>query len=115
MEQDCWLHSEACHDHSEEVTVTAFVWRDGGVLHRNLTARSFGGQDDGSPFVTLPLWRGSSPVYVGTDACVLTRETHADRLVMSGHKDLIWSVANDSVDSLSLRSDFRSKSDLPAV
>ena len=47
--------------------------------------------------------------YVVTDAYVVTTATHPDRLVMSGHKNPIWSLRTV------VWKDLRNKSDLPAV
>lgn len=38
--------------------------------------------------------------YVVTDSCVVNTTAHADRLVMSGHTNLIRSLANNSSDSM---------------
>ena len=46
--------------------------------------------------VLLPCWETSSP-----DACVITTATYVDRMLMSGHKSQICSLANKSVDSFS--------------
>lgn len=61
-----------------------------------------GGWVDGFLFLMLSCWKAMSPAYVVTDANVDTTSTHADRSVMSGHKNLIWSLANNCADSLSL-------------
>lgn len=34
-------------------------------------------------------WKAASQVCIATDACVASTVTHADRLVMPGHKTLI--------------------------
>lgn len=42
---------------------------------------------------------------VVTGACVVTTATHTDRLVMSGHTNVIESLANNSADNLIGKSD----------
>lgn len=39
--------------------------------------------------------------YIVTDAYTITIATYADRLMMSGPKNTIWSVANECVDGMS--------------
>ncbi len=68
------LCSEACPDCSREhhnvksrcrtlsLSLSLF-WCNGGVLHHDLTARLFEGQDDWSPFLILPHWKATSPAY----------------------------------------------------
>lgn len=53
--------------------------------------------------------------YLVNDACVVTTATHTYRLVMTGHINLIWSLAKNSADGTSQRSDLNNTSDLPAV
>lgn len=70
------------------------------------------GKAEGSCFQT-----GKHPhhKYLVNDACVVTTATHGYRLVMTGHTNLIWSLAKNSADGTSQWSDLNNISDLPAV
>ncbi len=103
----CQIHSDGSAMYTSLCRWVCLVRRR--VLHRNLTAGLFGGRDDGSAFLMLWSWRAASPAYVVTDAYIVTTATCADRSVMAGHTNPIWSLANDSEE------DLRNKFDLPAV
>lgn len=51
--------------------------------------------------VLLPCWETSSPAYIVPDASVISTGTYADRMLMSGHKSQICSLANMNVHSFS--------------
>lgn len=67
----------------------------------------FGDWDDVPLFFLHLFWK---PRHIYGYAFIITKATHADRLVLSGHKHLIWSLIINSVDSLP-----ENKSDLPAA
>ncbi len=45
--------------------------------------------EDGSPFLMLLCWKSAVPACVVSDAYIVTTANDADRLVMSGHTNLI--------------------------
>lgn len=79
---------------------------------RDLTMWVFGEQDDWS---VPPCSKAMSSAYRVNDVCVITIAPSAYMMVLPGHKNVTWWLADNSAEAPSFRSDFRHKLDLPAV